>query len=397
MTLHGQVVGLGVQHADGSKDFRWLDKPIHNRIVSGGLDAWFQLDGSNTATTTSSDWDNRLLSSYASNNYPSCGLLQYMAIGTDGTPTHFTDTTLGAQVGDYSRAVSYTTAPYIGFCVNSDNTVSTRRQTTSIAVTDSTTVREIGWFEKYTNANTYVMFSRVVLDSPVTLESGESLLVCYQINITIANFDETEVPTALLTGLLDEDGNQVKGLESTRIYRYSIDNLVRGQWYYGTSVRLNLGCIVGNIGNVPITMTGFAPVATFKTGYSSYNVNGCAINSRSTSGWSLPVQFERSRGYSSESLNDEVNNFFEAWAPLDYVPGTYYRDRVLITNPAWPNNNTTYKDIYAIAYCGHCIRFGYMDTTDPSNPVWVPKPWRKQFGERYKFTFRYKLSTADTV
>ena len=248
-TLHGLVVGLGKIRKDGSKEFRWLEKPIHNRIVSGGLDAWFQLNGSNTATTTNDYWDNRLLSSSTSSSQPFCGLLQYMAIGTDGTPTQFTDTALGAQVGGYSRATSYTIAPFVGFCVNSDNTVSTRRQITSIAVTDSTTVREIGWFEKYTNADTYVMFSRVVLDSPVTLESGESLIVCYQINMTIANFDETEVPAAMLSGLLDEDGNQVRGLKSTRIYTTGVNNLVRGQWYYGTSSRLNLGCVVGNIGN----------------------------------------------------------------------------------------------------------------------------------------------------
>jgi hypothetical protein len=36
--LGGRLVGIGVIHKDGSEDYKWLDKPIHNKIVSGGLD-----------------------------------------------------------------------------------------------------------------------------------------------------------------------------------------------------------------------------------------------------------------------------------------------------------------------------------------------------------------------
>lgn len=36
--LGGSLIGIGIKHKDGSEDFRWLDKPIHNRITSVGLD-----------------------------------------------------------------------------------------------------------------------------------------------------------------------------------------------------------------------------------------------------------------------------------------------------------------------------------------------------------------------
>lgn len=95
-TLHGLVVGLGVQHKDGSKDFKWLDKPIHNRIVSCGLDAFFQYNGSNTALINVSstndtiyNYGNRFLG--ARNR--TMGLLAYFGIGTGGSPTNFSTTT----------------------------------------------------------------------------------------------------------------------------------------------------------------------------------------------------------------------------------------------------------------------------------------------------------------
>lgn len=398
-TLHGLLVGLGVEHKDGSKDFRWLDKPIHNRIVACGLDAYFQYNGSNSATTTSGSFDNRFLSSDKSGSSTVSGLLQWFAIGTDGTATRFDDTALRAQVGGYSSASTWYQTPYTGWRVNSDDTISTRMQNNSIAVDSPTTIREMGWFEKYYNVSptTMVMFSRVVLDTPVHLEAGEKLLACYQLELTYNNLQETEVPSSFLTGLLDSDGNQLRGFQSLRIYQETSNNPVtRNTWYSGGT---RIGAEVVSSSSLPITgsymgtINGFQHIAPFKAPYGSHNWNGCIIYSRSTSGWSLPEQFARNTTYSSQQLNDSVNGEnFEYAYPLDYVPGTYYRDRRIVVSPSWPAGNSSYKDVYAIGFNGLCMRFGHFD----ENNQWVAKPWRKEFGKRYEFIYRTKLSTADT-
>lgn len=395
--LHGYVVGLGVMHKDGSKDFRWLEKPVHNRIVSCGLDAYFQFNGSNTATTTSGDFDNRFLSAATSSSVTKGGLLQYMAIGTNGSETRFDDTALKNQVGGYSRDYTFYSQPYTGWCINSDKTISTRTQVTSIAVSEHTEVREIGFFEKYSNSDTYVMFSRIALPSAVVLESGDKLLTCYQLDITYNGIDETPVPSSLLSGLVDVDGNPLVGYESTRIYTDSTDSpAVFGKWY-----NTAIGAEVVKGGTSPITganpssIVGYRVVAPFKAPYNTSNYNDCQVWSRSTSGWAMQIQFGRNTTYTSQRLNDSDSYLnFEYANPLGYVPGTYYRDRKIIVSASWPNNTASgYKDIYAIAFNCKQIRFGYFDASDN----WVEKPWRKEFGKRYEFIYRTKLTTADTL
>ena len=53
-TLHGRLVGIGKVRKDGSEEFHWLEKPIHNKIVAQGLDYLFQQNGSDNVIATSS-------------------------------------------------------------------------------------------------------------------------------------------------------------------------------------------------------------------------------------------------------------------------------------------------------------------------------------------------------
>lgn len=423
-TLHGLVVGLGKIRKDGSKEFHWLDKPIHNRIVSGGLDEYFMFNGSPTAVVSDSYADrlnNRFLPTEYSGTYSTTGLLQYLAIGTDGTPTEFTDTALKSQIGGYSNSdVGYRQLPYFGFRLNDDDSMSIRVPRVSATVESATTIRELGWFEKYTTSDTYVMFSRVVLPTSIELDAGDRLSVVYQLNITYNNLAENEVSPYLLQGMLDSDGNQLHGLGSYRMYfagnsvrgTYAVPP-TRGVWYLGLGgtagefpsyqgTFLGIGGYnyYGTIqypiyGNKPFVPKGYQILAPFNT-----HQTDKVFTYTTDANWTIGEQFGyRYTSYStySDQLTESALNITSA-NPKDYIPGTYYRDRDIVISPAWPNMNAEqYQDIYAICHNAYLIRFGYYDNTDPDNPVWVPKPWRKQFGQSYKFTFRYKLSTADTV
>lgn len=402
-TLHGLVVGLGKIRKDGSKEFRWLEKPIHNRIVSGGLDNYFMLNGDPNAiaSTAATDGDspNRFVTSdnYGNRN----AVIEYIAIGTDGSATSFTDTGLKAQVGGFSKTIPYTTVPYFGTRLNSDYSTSFRLPKQSVTVSETTTVREVGWFGKYRSSNTYVMFSRVALPTPVELQAGESLTVVYQMNISYGT-EEAETPSSLLSGLLDSDGNQLRGRSSYRLYFYSKPTV--DTWYRSLPSAIwpgRVGTFIG-VGLYQISSYDSAAIGSgcglydggfhLSTPFGNYSVNPFSYTTDST--WVMKEQGEVLANINKLADSGNINSN----TPKPYVPGTFYRDREVVVSPSWPSmTGEGYQDIYAICHNSYLIRFGHYDTTDPSNPVWVPKPWRKQFGQSYKFTFRYKLSTADTV
>ena len=408
-TLHGLVVGLGKIRKDGSKEFRWLEKPIHNRIVSGGLDEYFMCNGSATTIPRFPEYyQGRFYCSNSQNSpYRYFGMLRYIAIGTDGTPTEFTDTGLKEQVGGYSSNYSYPYLPFFATRITPPNKVSFRVQSTSIAVPDDTTVREIGWFEKYDGAETYTMFSRVVLPSPVELLAGESLTVVYQMEVTYSNVDEVETPSALISGLLDSDGNPLRGRSSYRLCTNT--SLQTNTWILPDNPSCTFFGIKKYSTYAPDMFYGYANISVYaltsifdasvKGSYGGAPNVGNAFNYTTSSTWQLSVpQFGVVTNRSLDIMS-QANNTRCSCTIKPYVIGSYYRDKEFTLYPSWPDVDEVgqYSDIYAICCNSHLTRFGYMDNTDPSNPVWVPKPWRKKFGQSYKFTFRYKLSTADTV
>lgn len=421
-TLHGLVVGLGKIRKDGSKEFRWLEKPIHNRIVSGGLDYLLTFNGSNSDVKVADRnddsqphyhrWRRTVASESSTDNYNGC--LQYMAVGTNGDATAFTDTGLKAQVGGYSEAVAYSVAPYNGtnFDVDSNN-ILLRVTLQSVEMESAVTIREVGWFGKYYGQSVYPMFSRVVLPTPMSLNSGERLTVCYQLNI---NEHEAERDaSSVFSGLLDSDGNPLKATVQRPVYVYhpNVAGWINGN-YSGNGVASDVKLI-----QIPysIQTDGLGRV------YRYFNRNGCRLtvgpisvqNAYSAYYTTCPVnnilvpktgtdQIPYCSGTGSidpfpNTTNYDFDNANCSYTQLDYVPGSFVRDRTVTVYPSWPNIDSSlgYKDIETLQYEGAVFRFGHYDNTDPSNPVWVPKPWRKQFGQSYKFTFRYKLSTADTV
>lgn len=392
MKLHGLLVGIGIERKDGSKDFKWLEKPVHNRIVSGGLDAYFQLNGSNNTTSTSNAFINRFLGYYSADSSNKYGVLRYFAVGTNGSETGFNDTGLKAQVGGYSNSWTYTAVPYIGYRRNNDDSASIRLQSTSVAMSAAATIRELGWFEKYDGVNTYVMFSRVVLDTPISLNAGDKLMACYQLNLTFANMEETVVNPSLLTGLLDSDGNALRATQKFNVLTHG--NVTKGTWYnpYGTDVNFpailyGSGRTGGNYPNAATTGWGF-----FSPFYrpNSVDVMNC-LGYNTNADFAKYSQWENTSSYTRYNFRTDGNNY-DSFTVLDYVPGTYQRDRKCVLAPAWPNQSSGYQDVRAVCFGNLAMYFGYYD----ENNTWHATPWRKEFGKRYEFTYRLKLSTDDT-
>lgn len=430
-TLHGLVVGLGVQHKDGSKDFKWLDKPIHNRIVQSGIDYLLTFNGSNSNYYDMVNYNGpnciynpwrRMLNGGESSTCSYNGALQYMAIGTDGTATEFTNTALGSQVGGYSETPAYSTVPYNGFMVETRNTKTLHLRITlqSVAVENATTVREVGWFGKIYGQSVYPMFSRVVLPAPVELAAGEMLIVCYQLNVTLG-WDEYELSSSLLSGFLDSDGNQVRAYSKRIVNNFMTDANI-GKWlsstYGGGSTTMPEYIISGNgsgsynnststnlYSNSALNTTDnsqwykYVMMPPFVRQTFAYNTDA---NSYGRPSWCLLYNISGNNVEPNPSAtmvdpDSKYNSTIGSYTIADHESGTNYRDISVTVEPSWPNMDYGYTDVYAVIYNGIVIKFGHYDTTDPSNPVWVPKPWRKQYGERYEFTFRTQFSTADTI
>ena len=429
-TLHGLVVGLGKIRKDGSKEFHWLDKPIHNRIVQGGIDYLLTYNGSNSNYYNMSNnngpncvynpW-RRMLNGGESSTCPYNGALQYMAIGTGSTATKFIDTALVAQVGGYSETPAYSTVPYNGFMVETRDTKTLHLRITlqSVAVENVTTVREVGWFGKIYGQSVYPMFSRVVLPTPVELAAGEILIVCYQLNVTLG-WDEYELSSSLLSGLLDSDGNQLRAY-SKRLVNNFLTNNSLGNW---------LSSSAANNDRIPEYIIAGNGSGSYSNSTSTSLYSNSALDMTNSNQWykyvMMPPFVRQTFAYSSDANSygrpswcllynisgnnvepipsatmvipeSKYNSTIGSYTIEDHVSGTNYRDITVTADPSWPNMASGYTDVYAIIYNGMVIKFGHYDNADPSNPVWVPKPWRKYFGQSYKFTFRYKLSTADTV
>lgn len=416
-TLHGLVVGLGKIRKDGSKEFRWLEKPIHNRIVSGGLDYLLTFNGSNSAVkycptwegsytgyvTYYNRWRRRVASESAKDNYSGC--LQFIAVGTSDHETNFTDTGLYSQAGGFSEEVAYTVAPYNGTNFDvSNNNIQLRITLQSVAMDNSVTIHEVGWFGKYYAEDTYPMFSRVVLPDGIELDAGDRLSVCYQVNIN--EYEAEHDVSSLFSGLIDSDGNPLRGTCQRPVFVQYPEQpgWINGN-YYGNGVRTKLIQIPYSIGsnglgrsvpiNTPYHTVGPVSVSNENSSYQG-TVSSANLLIPKIESDLIPIL--SSSGSIGGSLYSTYDIDYQncSFTQLDYVPGSFVRDRIVIINPSYPNIDSGYKDIFGFAYEGAYFRFGYYDNTDPDNPVWVSKPWRKQFGQSYKFTFRYKLSTTDT-
>ena len=418
-TLHGLVVGLGKIHKDGSKEFQWLDKPIHNRIVSGGLDYLFTFNGSNSdikycptwegsytgQVTHYNRWRRGAATESSTDNYNGC--LQYMAVGTDGDTTSFSDTALHSQVGGYSEDVPYAFAPYNGtnFDVTTNN-ILLRITLQSVVMENSVTIREVGWFGKYYGQDVYPMFSRVVLPTPIDLESGERLVVCYQMHIN--EYEAEHDVSPLFSGLLDSDGNALKATCQRPVYVYhpNVEGWINGN-YSGNGVSSNVKLIqipysigTNGYGRSAPRNTNFHTVGPISVCNQNYNGVFSSNNLLIPKDPTNLVPTCTSTGAiepDPNTSNYDIDNNSCSYTQLDYVPGSFVRDRIVTLAPGYPNFDSGYKDIYGFIYDGAVFRFGYYDTTDPEHPVWVQKPWRKTYGQSYKFTFRFKVSTVDTI
>lgn len=399
--LGGYVVGIGKQRKDGSFEYRELEKPIHNRIVSQGIDNLLMYQGNDDCPTDARSIGEFLVMGRTENsgaNYGRGGVILYSAVGDDNTPTQFTDTDLGNRTSDICHDMSNGN-PYCGYRTVGERTVG-YRVTHLHTILANGYVREVGWYKDV--QGTYELFSRVVFDNAIEVDAGDVLWITYELDFTFPGKSVVTVP-----GILDSEGNTLYAeVASTRKAKtatsswtgqdnycpfyvwneYPVNGYVRGQTSRSSS-------------GMPNT-TWWTPVWSWKMAWNDYS--GYTEYARNYPFYVLstgtPLDFTGNVQSNPQAVMsvDQTNIQFRKILP--YTRGSFYRDAVITLGPSWPNLTTEeYVDIAQIVLNGMSYKFGHYDTDpDTGDQVWVPQYYRKRSDKNVAITFRQSFHTADT-
>ena len=401
--LGGHLVGIGKVRTNGEVEYQELEKPVHNRITSVGLDHLFQFgstaqESAQENTHTGALWTD--VTSEVYSNKKRAGALHYMSYGSGTTATAFTDTDLANGSGLFSNT-KYTsggsTQTLNGTKVNSFGNYSFRVTHKSAAMAATTTINEVGWYGAYTNNSsslnpgasntTMVLFARVVLPSSITLNAGEYLLTTYQLDET--NSNTTATTGSDFFGLKDSDGNTLQ-------YEQKLTRYQGGSYEFSKALSEVYINTSGTCDIYSSASYGFFPAYVIRDQY--WGVTSFAFGYSTSSSKTFPTDgnAEWSGITAFTNTGSATTNYNGTLASYTGVGSTNkYRDRTYTTgayNPNMLNNPTGYQDIYYININGMAYRFGYYD-----NGVWVPQAWRKYANQAVTFTFRTRYSTPDTT
>lgn len=400
--LGGYLVGLGKRRVDGSEEYTVLEKPIHNKIVSTGLDHLLRYNGSNTDTAEASS-DSIYAPLWGNGYYSSAhkGVLCYAAFGTGNTATTFNTTTLENMVGSYTSTVK-NGKPYTYTELKTFGTYSFYITHQHTAVTNATTVKEVGWFGRYNESSpVYPLFSRVVLDTPVELAEGEQLITTYRLDVTFNTLTETPVD---MFGLTATDGKPLKAVCKFVCYGYKNSDS-------GSSSNSGDTVMVERINNYGDAVWDSSPLRCCNFHHpacsTSYSNSGYITNFLYATkdipfpadNAQMPYDGWSSSGdsfiecYSTNGNNEQ--NYSVSVAPYTgFNRTTKYRDVTYTLNTYSPNLSIDATiDIYGLAIMDWMYRFGYYDETN----VFHPQALKKGANQTLTFTYRTRFTTEDTT
>lgn len=367
--IGGQLIGLGKGRED-SASIEWLKNPVHNRIVHGGIEHLLTFGGSTDILYKIPTETTSMVSGYSTVNpwvgnmsqsgYEQKGALYYCAYGNGEGSTGFYDTDLKNRLA--ITATKYVGAPYCGSkfgYANSSETMPSlvyhRISHKFNVVNETTIIKEIGWFGSTQDG--YVMFSRVALDTPYTLNAGEYLVCTYELTETY-NSNVVNIPSTYLSTVS----------ATSRIYRLTSGN--------GNAWGKPLNCPSISVSG---TANNAAGLSWSMMGYAQFPAYACYYNDASyvaliklSSSPSLPNSIN-----STPSSSSNGNTVVATTKP--YIRNSYCRE---IANIQYDASGSSYSKLM-IAYNGTAYLFDYTSQFASCN-------FRQA-------TFRLSYSTPDTV
>lgn len=429
--LEGFLVGIGKIHRDGSRSYRTLDRPIHNKIVSQGVDGLFKrwdttaISNKNAALfseawlgecenfgygRTYNPWNEYTYSAGYSYTIPCPGPLAICSYGTGGTATdYFTTLALENEVSvKYNQPYrpngnTNCNYPYQGTREITPGTLAMRISHISPAAGDATPVKEIGYWRGYrTGSNesglqAFSLFSRIVLPSVFELAAGERLITTYELRVVFADYS----PTAgnFGAGILDTNGNMLQVLSRRTLY-HTTWNLTGGTahgWGFPyiddsgwcklspnqQNSSYSLGVKPGVTGH-PAYMGAVANIANQGNGGQNFLNNiTYSTTDRDFPAWG-----------SAETGSSDYGTAYPVCTYSAPPAGQHYLDYAINLPQYWPNMtaNTDYVDLHYLNVAGVAYRFGHYE-----GDTWVPQALRKTATQQLRFVFRTAIVTPDDL
>lgn len=369
--LGGRLVGYGIKR-NGVEHVFMLDKPIHNTITKSCLDNLLMYNGSNALPSGSGYTTrvNQVIPSLFISIYDltgaQCqrfGVFQFCALGNGTGATSVDDTDLHNRLTDYSNVAPTGSPSWNGGTLDSTNHTLTCRRSHTHTIASDMAVTEIGWFHRIYPSGAYSLSSRVVLDSPITLHSGDIFYTIYEWVVSIT--PRTEHSNWFGLGPVVEFG-MIGSLSNSG-----------SSCSYPSVASSGVGEITSSYSNRnwPIMEPVFTPNVTGD----SYNVhpgiNTIIIADKDTeSMWGSYV----TDGYTI-SFSD-----ITGMVTSDYTPGSFYRERSFTVSPGFAGGNS----IYSWFLNGTVYRFGKWE-----NGVFTAMPFTPSSSDAYRITVRQSWST----
>lgn len=341
--LGGYLIGYGLKKKNG--DFKQVifDTPIHNTITKHCLNNLLMFNGTNAVPT--GNYTGNYMSIFVKYN-GTCdryGVFDHCGLGSRTGNTDINDTGLKNLVGEITRTKK-TGNGWCGTIIDSPNACVKLRISHTHNITNDFAISEIGWFNRIYPSGEFTLSSRVQLDTPVTVESGDTFFSIYEIVIAWQGIERFSDLAGLGSGykvnginvgdsriglpLIDTNGNPYSGATHSGGSGYSYP---RPKIFMPWSI------------NQPIGPGDFRYQYICKLG-ADYN------KLLSFSG-STP---------SSPTDGSKISNI----VIHDYIQDTYYRDFEFVCSPDFFDANT-----YGIFANGTLYRFGTFDENDNFTPT----------------------------
>ncbi len=333
--LGGYLVGYGIKKRNGSEMKVMFDHPLHNTITKHCLNNLLTFDGTDAVPTTNTqnNWLSLFVkSSGTSDRY---GVFNYSALGDGTGSTSTSDTDLKNRVTAYTDTKK-TGSDWCGTYWDDANAVVKLRIAHAHTITSAFTIKEIGWYNRFYGTDTYQLSARVVLDTPVPVESGDEFYTIYQVNWGFQGVERFNDFAGF------GPGYKTNGL-------FMMDTYNAG-WYFGIPYIDSNGIAVnGHYG------TGFGNSSTFfQPAWLNINYGTRTV----TGDWNkwLPIYWGGRYEYARSYMNDGSI----IYAPKPYTADSFYRDIEITMDPSMIPTGDIYGFLINFTY----YRFGTFDEND---------------------------------
>lgn len=184
MKLGGKLTKCGVVRNGCEIDLKI--NPVHNTITKSCLNNLLKWNGTNSLPDGTNNL-REVASLWCSNQTGNTrtGVFNYCAFGDGTAPTSVNDTELKNKISGYTSAKKTSSGDCGVYHVSGDYSFIVRITHKFSAASQNCQIKEIGWFNKVEPNGEYTLSSRVVLDYPIDINTGDVFYCSYEITVTV--------------------------------------------------------------------------------------------------------------------------------------------------------------------------------------------------------------------